>query len=394
MLYDPDHIDEREILRQVDRWKNQQLITPEQVTAIQQAYPKRFRQTNPWLEIGAFLFAILAVMSLYGLFMIQFEAFSMNGSELFAMLSIGYAVAIVWFARYFVQKNQICRNGTDNALLVTAAGIGSWGVIELVAGVSGQYPPFWACALLALPVLLALIWYSGDVLLSYIALGLFYGLLFDRFLDFSWGRLAMPFVLMGVSGLLFMLVRKEPRRAYYAEALGVVRWLSLGMLLAAGNYFVVRELNALLLDRRPPVSPQIGLPGLFWLLTVGLPVTYLTVGIRQRNRMLLILGTLGVAAAVATFQHYYISWPRSVTLAVDGTLLIGAAVALIRYLRSGTPDRSRHGFTDDPSDEPPHALVKHIGTIATVQATTNAQNQPHLRFGGGDFSGSGAGERY
>ncbi|MEZ0608576.1 hypothetical protein ACAW74_08675 [Fibrella sp. WM1] len=390
MLYDPNHIDEREILRQVDRWKAQKLVTPEQIAAIQQAFPKRFRQTNPWLEIGAFLFAILAVLSLYGLFMIQFEAFSVSGSVVFATLSIVYAVGIVWFTRYFVQKNQICRNGTDNALLVAAAGIGSWGLIEFVAnGYGGQYPPFWMCALLALPVLLALIWYSGDVMLSYIALGLFYGLIFDRLLDFSWGQSAMPFVLMGVSGLLFVLVRKEPRRAYYAEALGVVRWLSLGMLLAAGNYFVVRELNALLLDRRPPVSPQIALPGLFWLFTFGLPITYLTIGIRQRNRMLLILGTLGVAAAVATFQHYYITWPRSVTLAVDGTLLIGVAVLLIRYLR-----QPRHGFTDEPDDEPPHALVKHIGTIASIQATANAQNQPHLRFGGGDFSGSGAGERY
>ncbi|CCG98709.1 hypothetical protein FAES_0698 [Fibrella aestuarina BUZ 2] len=390
MLYDPDHIDEREILRQVDRWKAQQLVTPEQIAAIQQAFPKRFRQTNPWLEIGAFLFAILAVLSLYGLFMIQFEAFSVSGSVVFATLSIGYAVAIVWFARYFVQKNQICRNGTDNALLVAAAGIGSWGLIELVAsGYGGQYPPFWMCALLSLPVLLALIWYSGDVMLSYLALGLFYGLIFDRLLDFSWGQSAMPFALMGISGLLFALVRKEPRRAYYAEALGVVRWLSLGVLLAAGNYFVVRELNALLLDRRAPVSPQIALPGLFWLFTLGLPATYLTIGIRQRNRMLLILGTLGVAAAVATFQHYYISWPRSVVLAIDGTLLIGVAVLLIRYLR-----QPRQGFTDEPDDEPPHALVKHIGTIASVQATANAQNQPHLRFGGGDFSGSGAGERY
>lgn len=389
MLYDPDHIDEREILRQVDRWRAQQLVTPEQVTAIQQAFPKRFRQVNPWLEVGAFLFTTLAVLSLYGLVMIQFDAFSGETSLFFSILSIAYAIGILVFARFYTRKNGLCRNGTDNAMLVTAAGIGSWGLIELAANLNGRYPPFWVCALLALPVLLALIWYSGDVLLTYITLGLFYGMLFDRLIDFSWGKSAMPFVLMSVSGVLFALVRKEPRRAYYAEALGVARWFSLAMILIASNYFLVRELNALLLSPIPPVSPQIALSGLFWLLTIGLPVAYLALGVQRRNRMLLILGTFGLAGAIAAFIHYYVTWPSSIVLSVCGALTIGLAVLLIRYLR-----QTRNGLTDVPDEEPPHALIRHIGTLATVQATANAQDQPHLRFGGGDFGGSGAGDRY
>ena len=243
--------------------------------------------------------------------------------------------------------------------------------------------------LVALPVLLALIWYSGDVILTYLALAAFYGFLFDRLIDFSWGKAALPFVLMGASGGLFALTRREPKRAYYSEALGTVRWLSLSVLLAAGNYFIVRELNGLLLDPMPLTSPEIRLSGLFWLLTFGLSTLYLIVGVRQRNRMFLILGTIGVAAAVATFRHYYGTWPLSVVLAFDGAVTIGLAALLIRYLR-----QPRHGLTDAPDDEPPHALVRHIGTLTTIQATANAQDQPHLRFGGGDFSGSGAGERY
>jgi hypothetical protein len=237
--------------------------------------------------------------------------------------------------------------------------------------------------------LLGLIWWSGDVILSYAALLLFYGMLFDRLLDFGWGKAALPFVLMGVSGGLYALVRREPRRAYYAEALTTVRWLALAMVLAAGNYYIVRELNAALLDPLPPTSPQIALPGLFWAFTVGVPLLYLLVGVRSRSRMFLILGMLGVAGAVATARHYYGTWPVSVVLTVDGAGVIGLAVLLIRYLQS-----PRFGFTDVPDDEPPHALLQHVGTLTTLQAQANAAHQPHLRFGGSDFDGGGAGEKY
>jgi hypothetical protein len=396
MLYNPDYLDEREIRRQADRWAAQQLIAPEQLEAIRAAMPKRFREVNVWLEIGAFLFTILAGMSLYGLIAMQLDIVNSDSPAVFGWLSVAYAVGLVFFTKQIVQKNQLCRNGTDNALLVMMAGIGSWGLLTLISAANGGvFPPFWVCALVALPVLLGLIWWSGDVILSYSALVLFYGLLFDRLLDFSWGKLALPFVLMGVSGGLYALVHHEPRRTYYAEALGTVRWLALAMVVLAGNYYVVRELNAALLDPVPPTSPEIALPGLFWAFTVGVPLLYLAVGIRTRSRMFLILGGLGIAAAVATVRHYYGTLPLSVVLAIDGAIVSGLAVALIRYLRPDMPERPRHGFTDVPDEEPPHALLQHIGTLTTMQAQANAQQQPHLRFGGSsDYDGGGAGDRY
>jgi hypothetical protein len=102
------------------------------------------------------------------------------------------------------------------------------------------------------------------------------------------------------------------------------------------------------------------------------------------------MATLGLAGAIATVYHYVGTWPLSITLALHGGVLIGLAILLIRYLRT-----EKWGFTDAIDEEPPLALLRHVGQLATVQATANAQTQPTgPRFGGGDFAGGGAGETY
>ena len=97
-----------------------------------------------------------------------------------------------------------------------------------------------------------------------------------------------------------------------------------------------------------------------------------------------------MAGAAATVRHYYGTWPLSVAFVVDGVVLFGVAVLLIRLLQ--TP---RHGFSDADDGEAPLLVVRHAGTLTALQGTANAQQHPTgPRFGGGDFGGGGAGEAY
>lgn len=168
------------------------------------------------------------------------------------------------------------------------------------------------------------------------------------------------------------------------------------MVVASGNYFVVRELNGLLLDAGPSISsptgaPEIGLRGLFWVLTFVIPAIYLWQGVTKRNRMLNILGTLGLIAAVMTFHEYIGFLPLNVALTLGGLALIGLAVFGIRYLAI-----PKHGFTDAPDDDSPNELFLNAASIMAVQAASSVPHAPkdNLRYGGGDFGGAGSEGKY
>ena len=389
-IYNLDWLEERDIRQQATRWHAQKLLTDEQAEAIRQTYPVRFKQTAVALEIGSFVFTLLATLALYGLVGILLQA-SGKGVGVVSLLIAGgtFAVAVT-----IIQSGNFYRNGTDNALWLVSAMSAVWGVVLLFFERNDTFPPFWEVCLIALPIFLAYIIYTGDTILTYFALSAFYGALFDGLLDFSWGKLALPFVLMAASAGLFGLVHRlgksTANRVYYGDALTLVKWVTLLMGLAAGNYYVVRELNALLLDKPTAVSPEIAVSGLFWLATFAIPVGYGLAGFRQRKRMLLIVSAVGVVAAVTTVRHYLVTWPLSITLVIDGSIIIGLAVLLIRYLIL-----PKHGFADSIDEEPPLELLRHVGLLTTLQGTANAQNTPtDPRFGGGDFGGAGAGERY
>ncbi|WP_375444297.1 hypothetical protein [uncultured Fibrella sp.] len=383
-------LEERDIRQQADRWQAQHVLTDEQAEAIRQAYPIRFKQTGTALEIGSFVFTLLAALALYGLVSITLDINS-RGSGLVSLIMAGGTFAVAVFS---IRSNQFYRNGIDNALWLVSALSAVWGLVLVFFQRNDVFPPFWEVCLIALPVLLAYIIYTGDTILTYFGLAAFYGLIFDGLLDISWGQSMLPFALMGASAGLFALVswlgNSMTNAVYYSDVLTLVQWVSLFIGLAAGNYYVVRELNALLLDGRYAISPEIALPGLFWLTTFVIPLLYGVVGFRQRNRMLLVVAVIGVAGAIATVYHYVGTWPLSVTLAIHGGVVIGLAILLIRYLRM-----PNYGFTDAIDEEPPLELLRHVGLLTTLQGTANAQNQPTgPRFGGGDFGGGGAGEQY
>ncbi len=385
--YDPAWLEARHIRQQAHRWHRQGMLSDQQFAAIRQAYPNQFRDLNAALEIGAFVFTLLATLAGYALLSLMLRASSgLAGAVVAGLMAAGTFV----LARSLVQSGSFYRNGTDNALWLVSALSAVWGATVLSHEAFNTFPPFWQVCLLAVPILLAYVVYTSDTILTAFLLLALYGGVFSYLLTPGWGKAALPFVLLGTSAGLFGAVlwlgRTRANALYYHDSFALVRWVTATVGAAAGNYLVVRELNGLLLENRPATAPEIALPGLFWLLTFGIPATYLGLGIRLRCRMGLILGAVGLALALATVRHYFATWPFSVSLVLDGIVICGLAVWLIRYLHI-----PRRGFTDALDDEPPLALLKHVGTLTALQGTANAQQPTGPRFGGGEFGGGGAG---
>ena len=396
--YNETWIRNRAVVLQAEQWYRQRLLSEAQIDAVRSEFPFDFRQTNGFIEVGLFLFTVVAILSCY---LLPVTAISglLDNRGTSSLFNIGFGIGIGVLGRVLINRRQLYRNGVDNAFVVMQTGFMAFGVNQLLPEnmTIAQY------CLFTLPLLLLVLWYYGDTLIAFFVMATFYTFVFNGILQFSWGRMALPFVMMAVSALVFAGVRQTDRSPYYADPLNLVEWVALIVLIASGNYFVVRELNGLLQDvsnrqLTNGVAPEIGLSGLFWLLTFAIPAAYLQQGFTRKNRMLIILGCLGLIAAVMTLQNYVLLLPLNVALTAGGLLLIGLAVAGIWFLRrsSGAGGYFRNGFTDDPDYESPDQFFVQVGTAVATQAATGAQRQPEedIRFGGGDFGGGGGEGKY
>ena len=388
--YNEQWIYNRAIVGQAERWHRQRLLTDEQITAVRKAYPVEFRQTNGFIEIGLFLFTTVAILGSY-LLLTTISSSFLDERTSYGVFNVIFG-GVVGIAGYLlISQRLLYRNGVDNAFVVTLTGFLAFGLNQfLPTGLSVA-----AHCLCTLPLLLLIVWYYGDTLVAFLTLATFYAFVFDGMLTFSWGKDVLPFTMMGVSIVLYLLARQPiasiKQQLYYADPINLTQWISLSVLAASGNYFVVRELNRLLLKPIPPIAPEIQLPWLFWVLTFGIPVVYLWQGFTKKNRMLIILGELGVMAAFST-EHYYVTLLQlNVALTLGGLALIILAVLGIRYLRE-----ARNGFTDAPDDESPDEFFINAETLTAIQATAGTQHGPRndVRFGGGEFGGGGSEGKY
>ena len=389
--YKEPWIRNRAVVQQAEQWHRQGLLTDAQIEATRQEFPFNFRQTNGFLEVGLFLFTCVAVMASYmlpaSIILAVLDVID-NERIVYGLFSLVAAAVTWWLGQFIINHQQLYRNGVDNAFVAMLTGF-------LVFGF-GQFMPqnltLSSYCLLTLPLLLAVVWYYGDTLIAFIALTTFYAFVFDGMLKVSWGQSALPFVMMALSGGLYALARRLDSSPYYTDPMNLVQWVTLIVLAASGNYYVVRELNGLLLEPTPgqPASanaPEIALPWLFWFLKFAIPLFHLYRGFTKKDRMWLILGALGLMAAVSTVHEYVALLPLNVALTLGGAALIGVAVFGIRYL--ATP---RHGLTDDPDAESPDQFFVNLGTAVAMQAAAGAQQHPKndLHFGGGNFGGGGS----
>lgn len=392
--YNEQWIYNREIVGQAERWYRKQMLTNVQIEAIRKAYPVDFRQTNGFIEIGLFLFTTVAILACYLLPASVYSAL-FSDQITYGLFNVAFGVGVGFVGRWLINRRLFYRNGVDNAFVVMLTGFLAFGTNQFLPnGLSVA-----THCLFTLPLLLMILWYYGDTLIAFFVVATFYAFVFDGLLKFSWGKDALPFVMMAVSGVLYVLARNPAsvlpesaiRSSYYTDPLNLAQWLSLIVLAASGNYFMVRELKRLLLKPLPNIAPEISWPGLFWLLTFSIPTVYLWQGLLKKDRMLIILGVLGWIGAVITFHEYKALVPLNAALTIGGLTLIGIAVGGIQLLRS-----PKNGFTDAPDDDSPDEFFIHTETIAAIQAAAGTQpDAKHdVRFGGGDFGGGGSEGKY
>jgi hypothetical protein len=379
------------VRQQAARWQRQQLVSPDQLAAIEAAHPLEYYRPAWPLRVGLFIFAWIGLALAGG-----FSLLITGGNSPFAA-GLLYCVACFGVLEFLIKEFKCYHAGIDNALLYSGlgaiVGLIYYGFSEYLWPLSGTFHFNLSTTFLALLLALALLVGAAvryaDALVTaaaFVAV-LLLASLFG--LNSATGQVLLPFLLMATAAGLLLLYRFLTQRLagtyfadYYATCLLTLKVLALAAIYLSGNYFVVREGNAEL--HHQFTSEQIPFAPVFYAFTAGIPLLYIVLGLRRADRPTLLLGLLALAFSLFTLRHYRSLMPPEIAAVVAGTVLTVAAGVLLRALRP-----ERFGLTSLPDDELRHFNLENLIQAQTAHAPA-APTGGGFEFGGGQSGGGGA----
>ena len=360
------------------KWLSQKLISEEQFASVKENFPSNFYRPSQFIKIGLFLFACIACSFFTGLLTIMF----MDSGQ-YAYVPI----CLLSFAGFMLMLNQQIRNrrlfhsGVDNALLY--ASITS--LFICLFSFFDNRLEVWQYCLIILLVLSLAIYYYADLICSIAFFATYLVLPANLMLQSAMGKMLLPFAIMIMSVLIYGTAEKVTL-TYYQNCRKIFKLLSLICFYLGGNYLVVRETNALLMDiPGTTTSPQISFAPLFWLFTITIPSLYFIYGLRNKNRMLLLTGLICLGFSAYTFLFYNDFLTLAQTLIAAGVFMILFAVCAVRYLKV-----PRHGISDQLSGDIESFQLESL----FAAQFSNHNSTGNIDSGDGSFSGAGAGGDY
>jgi hypothetical protein len=368
-------------------WFRKGFLNENQLNEIKKTYSTDYYKPNIFLKIGLFIFTILAAsfsVSIISLIILSALGNGNDGELIFLSLIVG---AIFLFAlEQLIKANKLYHSGIDNALIYMTLGAFS---TVIVLTFKDAHFPFWVYCGLILPLFVAASIRYADALVAGFAYLLGLSILAGISIESALGKNLLPFIIMFFSVGAYWGIQKLRLRSdhlYYENCLSVFKTLALITFYLGGNYLIVREGNAQI--NEAPKSYQIAFAPLFYFFTVAIPFAYIYFGLLKKDRLIMILGLLGVGFSIFTYRFYLSFLPIEIALTLGGAVLIALVGGCMYYLRT-----LKHGFTQAPDDEEKNLNLESIIMSQMVQNAIPQQGDT-LRFGGGDTGGGGAGGEY
>jgi hypothetical protein len=364
--YDNNQVFNLQIQSEAADWAENGKITPPQYEVVKTAFPVSFKQGNVFQRIGLFLFTAmgcLAAMGFLGMIL------SLDSSVRFGIFLIIFSVLFIFLTEKAIENRHWYRFGSDNALCYAAA---LSLMIGLVLFIDVQHEL--AICLICLPVLTIFAVRYGDPILAIAAFYVLLYLVLDLNQSAQTNASIIGFTLAVTSFAVYLLVKKADW-FYWEDCFTFLEIASLVALYGSLNYIVIDELQ-----RYDAPNSLV-----FAITTAILPLIYLYFGIKNRDRILWILGGLAVAASIMTYRHYFSVMPIEWACTLAGLALLGVAFGLMKYLK--TP---RNGIVYAPKRSKTSLVETLIMNQIAQQSVADAPQQDE-RFGGGKFDGGGAG---
>jgi hypothetical protein len=335
---------------------------------------------NFFIRIGLVLLTSVIVVFSFGLIGLMFGAF---GS--FATFCLVMAIVSYGLLEMLVNQKHYYNAGVDNVLQIATLGL----LVSAVLLTDDR-----DFLLVAVIALIASAWLAirfTDAFMSIIA---YISLLAVVFLCYNkLGPLAKataPFVLMVVSALLFIIMKRLltiTALRFYHFCMRSVMICALVTLYASVNFFVVKEASNVMFDLQLSLADSIPLGWLFWVFTILIPLLYIGFGVGKKDLPLVRVGLALIAVTILTVRYYHSILPGEIAMLMGGIILITITSSLIKYLK--TP---RHGFGCNDADRANKPGL-HLEALVIAQ-TFGSQQGPSTpaktEFGGGSGGGGGA----
>jgi hypothetical protein len=359
------------------------LMSIEELQQIKQKYPVQFYTPNMFIRIGLFILTLIVLSFSFSFFSLLF----MNSLEsAWKGLMLFFAILTYVALEFMIQTKQHYNSGVDDALLWNFAGM-LFGSIALIID-SGTLTN---CIIVFFISLYCVIRFA-DRIISIVTFLSLLAILFFVFSDhLGISKAIIPFVLMAASAAVYFLIRSLEKKATlkdYEHCFTMIIIVSLLSFYAAGNYYVVREVNNAMFHLTNDGSLPLG--WLFWILTVLIPIVYVIRGVQKKDGIFLRIGLLLIAAMIFTIRYYHAVLPYEVAMTIAGLALLVVSYGLISYLK-----QPKFGFTyadQDKENKDEKSLIESI----LIAETMGQQAKPAetTKFGGGSFGGGGAGGEF
>lgn len=371
----------------IEDWHSRGLLSDEQLAKSINAFPVSFYRPNIFVKAGLFLFTALASICGAGFISIFFIEILDNASlRYWSILAWFYALLFGVFLEFFIKQRKLFHSGVDNALLYATLSCFLAGIFFIIQDL---HFPLWLSLGFCLPFLFLTIIRYSELLTGFITYVCFWAIVCLLSVEFPLGKIILPFVIIILSGGVYLLIKKIQNLEqiqYYNNVLTLFETASLVLFYLGGNYLIVREGNALINNIFLNVSPQISFAPFFYLFTAFIPLVYIYLGLKKKDRILLVTGLLAVVFSIITYRFYFSNIPKEIALTIAGAMMIILSVFLNNYLKKG-----KWGITAQATDS---SKLSNFESLLVAQVFGQAPQQKGMEFGGGDFGGGGAGDKY
>jgi hypothetical protein len=377
IAYKNTNLDSLIISKQAETWYQKGWLSNDVWEKIKTHYKTPFYSPNIFMRIGAFIFCTILVFALFGLLFITIIGAETETKQSSIALLIG--VFCIYSLEFMIKSNHY-KSGIDDALLYCGLGFIIGGLANFLKLDVDKV----AFYIIFLPLLLIAAIRYTDILISLVGYGFMVAIIVLTTNQYPRLSLTVLNILLLIFAAITYFsavhVQKNTAFRFWNDSLDVIQGLSLILFYLGGNYYF---------NSRDVGFPQYQAHPIFWIPTFLIPIFYIYQGLKQKNRLILSMGLLGIAAGVGTFRYYFHIMPMEVAAILAGALLLGFAYFSIQYLK-----RHQTPYTYEEDGEKPFYQQAESLIIAQSLGGATPQEGEKPLFGGGDFGGGGAGENF
>ena len=394
IAYDRKYLRNHAVVSQSQLWFAKKLLSKDQILMIIRKYIVGFYLPKFFVRICLFVFTGIGVFTFYGLLGLLFSIFDTNNYAL-AGFTFFYSLVCLFVLEIGIKYRGIFRSGVDDFLLyaVISFMVVSVGIaIDYNFNLLG-YNTIGICIVAELILVGAVLRFLDRLVTCLLVLNT-YLIVFLMVLKIGpIAKQIMPFVLMVLSCPIYFYSKKVSRLEqsfFWKQCLNVFEWISLIVFYLSGNYFVVRESGVAFFELKLVQGQDIPFALFFYFFTANIPLVYVFLGLKNKDKGLLWVGLILVVIAALSFKHYFSLGHPEYVLSLAGLILIVIAYFSYKFLRI-----PRFGITINEDAYSSDFLKANVEALVIAQSLGN--QTPSIapkEFGGGDFGGGGSGGRF